>query len=75
MYVQYGHLHIFYNDQAQTYSVYVLHRPERGRILYALPIFVYLRTCGSFKSASHKKIGSANRKSAKMSAFEESPQI
>jgi hypothetical protein len=26
---------------------------------------MYLQTCGSFKSANHKKLGSTNRKTAK----------
>jgi hypothetical protein len=31
MYVQYGHIHIFDNDQAQTYSVYVLQSSREGQ--------------------------------------------
>jgi len=42
MYVQYGHLHIVDNHQAQNYSVYMYYssRVREGQHLYALPIFV-----------------------------------
>jgi hypothetical protein len=36
---------------------------------------MYLRTCGSFKSANHKTIGSANRKSAKCHIFGKSANL